>query len=86
MPAARFDIVGFDPRGTHDSSPVTCSDDPADDAKLNPVFPVTEAEVAAAIRQVGEVTARCAQHAGPLLAHMSTADGPGPGPAAPRRR
>jgi hypothetical protein len=28
--SARFDIVGFDPRG---------SDDPADDAKLSPVFP-----------------------------------------------
>ncbi|MEU5258582.1 alpha/beta hydrolase [Amycolatopsis sp. NPDC021455] len=72
--AARFDIVGFDPRGTHDSTPVTCSADPADDAKLSPVFPVTEAEEAAAIRQVGEVTARCAQQAGPLLGHMSTAN------------
>ncbi|MEV5720482.1 alpha/beta hydrolase [Amycolatopsis mediterranei] len=70
--SARFDIVGFDPRGVRDSTPVTCSDDPAEDAKLNPVFPVTEAEEAAAIGQVGEVTARCAQHAGPLLGHMST--------------
>jgi len=69
-----LDLVGFDPRGTHDSTPVTCSDDPADDAKLSPVFPVTEAQEAAAIAQVGEVTARCAQHAGPLLAHMSTAN------------
>jgi pimeloyl-ACP methyl ester carboxylesterase len=72
--SARFDIVGFDPRGTNGSTPVTCSDDPADDMKLSPVFPVTEAEEAAAIRQVGEVTARCAQHAGPLLGHMSTAN------------
>ncbi|WP_434447372.1 alpha/beta hydrolase [Lentzea sp. E54] len=72
--ASRFDIVGFDPRGTNNSSPVTCSDDPADDAKLSPPFPVTEAEENAAIRQVGEVTARCAQHAGPLLGHMSTAN------------
>ncbi|WP_328604606.1 alpha/beta hydrolase [Amycolatopsis sp. NBC_00345] len=72
--SARFDIVGFDPRGTSASTPVSCSGDPADDAKLSPVFPVTEAEEAAAIRQVGDVTARCAQHAGPLLGHMSTAN------------
>jgi pimeloyl-ACP methyl ester carboxylesterase len=32
--AARFDIVGFDPRGTDDSTPVSCSDDPADDERL----------------------------------------------------
>jgi pimeloyl-ACP methyl ester carboxylesterase len=72
--SARFDIVGFDPRGTFASTPVTCSDDPADDARLSPVFPITEAEEAAAIQQVGDVTARCAQHAGPLLGHMSTAN------------
>ncbi|MER6791877.1 alpha/beta hydrolase [Amycolatopsis mediterranei] len=72
--SARFDIIGFDPRGTHDSTPVTCSDDPADDATLSPVFPVTEADEATAIRRVGDVTARCAQHAGPLLGHMSTAN------------
>ncbi|GAA3545677.1 alpha/beta hydrolase [Amycolatopsis ultiminotia] len=71
---SRFDIVGFDPRGTSASTPVTCSGDPADDAKLSPEFPVTAAEDAAAIKQVGEVTARCAQHAGPLLGHMSTAN------------
>ncbi|MBP2479085.1 pimeloyl-ACP methyl ester carboxylesterase [Crossiella equi] len=72
--ADRFDIVGFDPRGTNRSSPVTCSADPADDAKLSPAFPVTEAEETEAIRSVGEVTARCARHAGPLLGHMSTAN------------
>ncbi|GAA1955651.1 alpha/beta hydrolase [Amycolatopsis minnesotensis] len=72
--SARFDIVGFDPRGTHASTPVSCSDDPADDAKLLQVFPITEAQEAEAIRQVGEVTARCARHAGPLLGHMSTAN------------
>ncbi|WIX98675.1 alpha/beta hydrolase [Amycolatopsis mongoliensis] len=72
--AARFDIVGFDPRGTGASEPVTCSDDPSDDAKLGPGLPVTDAEETAAIQQVGAVTARCAQHAGPLLGHMSTAN------------
>lgn len=68
--SARFDIVGFDARGTNGSTPVTCPGD----ADLSPVFPVTEAEEAAAIRQVGAATARCGQQAAPLLGHMSTAN------------
>ncbi|WP_233573894.1 alpha/beta hydrolase [Amycolatopsis panacis] len=72
--SARFDVVGFDPRGTYASTPVACSGNPADDAKLFPEFPITEAAEADAIRQVGDVTSRCAQHAGPLLSHMSTAN------------
>ena len=73
---ARFDIVGFDPRGIGESTPLRCFDTFAESVAVLPAFsfPVTteqEREQRAANRTLA---AACAEHAGPILNHMSTAD------------
>ena len=67
----RFDIVGFDPRGTGDSSPVRCG------ADLDAFFaldfsPTTKAERAAFIAGVRAYSRACKRSDGRLLAHVST--------------
>jgi pimeloyl-ACP methyl ester carboxylesterase len=73
---ARFDIVGFDPRGDARSTPVRCFGTLDQALKVLPLFafPVTAAEERAQHRYVDKLGAACARHAGPILAHASTAD------------
>lgn len=74
---ARFDVVGFDPRGVAGSTPVRCFDSAAEQAQFFadvPPFPVRRAEVARYIRTYVEYGRRCAATAGPILRHMSTAN------------
>jgi pimeloyl-ACP methyl ester carboxylesterase len=70
-----FDIVGFDPRGTGDSSPVDCLSDPAMNRYLggNPA-PTTPAQVAAYHRAQTRLVRGCARHSGALAAHVSTVE------------
>jgi pimeloyl-ACP methyl ester carboxylesterase len=73
---ARFDLVGFDPRGIIRSTPLRCYDT-FDDAlaDLAPMaFPVTRQEERVWIRSDRAVARACAEHAGPILDHMSTAN------------
>jgi pimeloyl-ACP methyl ester carboxylesterase len=73
---ARFDLVGFDPRGIIRSTPLRCYDT-FDDAlaDLAPMaFPVTREEERVWIRSDRAVARACAEHAGPILDHMSTAN------------
>ena len=66
---ARFDVVGFDPRGVGESTPVRC---PAGEPQ--PPFPVgaqQEREFAAAAADLGR---RCRVANGELLDHLSTAN------------
>ena len=69
-----FDVVGFDPRGTGDSSPVDCLDDDALDAYLagdpDPDDAAEEQQYAADVRAFG---AGCAA-AGDVAAHVSTVE------------
>jgi pimeloyl-ACP methyl ester carboxylesterase len=72
---ARFDIVGFDPRGIARSTPVRCFGtprqwEPAFWAEL-PLTPAAVDVVAAADRYLAEA---CDQRAGSVIDHMSTAE------------
>ncbi|GIF23931.1 pimeloyl-ACP methyl ester carboxylesterase [Actinoplanes tereljensis] len=72
---ARFDIVGFDPRGIGASDPVQCF---PTDAEAEALFaqmrlvPLSRAEISSTIRANLAYTDGCVRNAGPLLEHMST--------------
>jgi pimeloyl-ACP methyl ester carboxylesterase len=70
-----FDIVGFDPRGTGDSSPVDCLDDAAMNRYLagNPA-PSTPAEVTAYRSSQRALVTGCSKLSGALAAHVSTVE------------
>jgi pimeloyl-ACP methyl ester carboxylesterase len=73
---ARFDLVGFDPRGIMRSTPLRCYET-FDEAlaDLPPmVFPVTRADEKVWIRSDRALARACAEHAGSILNHMSTAN------------
>lgn len=75
--AARFDILGMDPRGVGASTPIQCF--PTDTARDHALaqleaVPLTQSEENAAARADRVFARSCAIHASPLLAHMSTAD------------
>jgi hypothetical protein len=75
---AKFDIVGFDPRGTQFSGNVRCWPSVADrDAVLagfNVVFPRTAAETAAYIKAAKAFGRACSKAGTPLSGSMSTAE------------
>jgi len=73
---ARFDVVGFDPRGIKRSTPVRCFNTAAEANAVRPpfLFPVTPAEEQLQHRYLTRLGAACARHAGAILAHLSTAD------------
>ena len=73
---ARFDVVGFDPRGIGDSTPLRCFDTFEESLAALPAlpFPVTAAQERDQRAADRRLTAACAHHHGPILRHMSTAD------------
>jgi pimeloyl-ACP methyl ester carboxylesterase len=73
---ARFDLVGFDPRGIIRSTPLRCYDTLAEaEADLWPIpFPVTRAEERIYARSDRAIARACAERGGPILNHMSTAN------------
>ncbi|MCB0911797.1 MAG: alpha/beta fold hydrolase [Propionibacteriaceae bacterium] len=71
----QYDIVGWDPRGTGDSTPVQCLDAAQTDALNNlDASPDTEAERTALIEGSYEFAKSCWEHSGVLLEHISTID------------
>jgi pimeloyl-ACP methyl ester carboxylesterase len=72
----RFDVVGWDPRGTNRSSPVNCFTSDAAEAQFwaGVTIPTTDAESQAYQRRTVELARRCGQVSGELLDHISTAD------------
>ena len=70
---ARYDLVGFDPRGVGDSSPVDCLDDAAMDSYLAyDIEAETDAGLADLDREVAEFVQGCEASAGDLLGHVDT--------------
>lgn len=69
----RFDVIGFDPRGTGDSTAVDClTDDQLDDYVAADPHPDDPTEAAAFVRGVQELAAGCADKSGDLVRHVST--------------
>ncbi len=68
-----FDIVGWDPRGTGDSSPIDCVDDLDPLFSLDPV-PDTPAEKQVIIDASKQFDAACEARSGKLLPYVSTQD------------
>jgi pimeloyl-ACP methyl ester carboxylesterase len=78
---ARFDVVSFDPRGIGQSTDIQCFDTMDQEQQLLSVLPlgIPGYPLGAEQQQVWENTLAtldnaCAAHAGPLLAHDTTAD------------
>jgi pimeloyl-ACP methyl ester carboxylesterase len=73
---ARFDLVGFDPRGVMRSTPLQCF--PSFDAALSVIppfpFPVTPGQETVQQQAHGALASACDRRGGPILDHMSTAD------------
>ncbi|WP_410612001.1 alpha/beta hydrolase [Amycolatopsis sp. lyj-109] len=72
---ARFDIVGFDPRGVGASAKIHCFTDPSQLEVLQRAlgtFPLTRAAERQQIADTRTVTDLCEQNAGPLANHLST--------------
>lgn len=69
----RFDVVGFDPRGVGESTPVECTDD-LDFLFAVDTEPDTEEERAELRDAARTIAERCAERSGDLLAHVGTED------------
>ncbi|MFE6869091.1 alpha/beta hydrolase [Kitasatospora sp. NPDC057692] len=69
----RFDVVGFDPRGTGESSPVTCLDDKQRDALNAEDTPADQAEARAqSEKHAADFAAACQARSGKLLPFVGT--------------
>ena len=73
---ARFDLVGFDPRGIRRSTPLRCfgSLDEVGAALAPFPFPYTHAQERVWARADHAIATACAKNAGPIIDHMSTAN------------
>lgn len=70
-----YDIIGWDPRGTGESTPVQCwSDASIEEYFRADVSPDDEAELQELITLNREYGASCLAASGPLLSHISTED------------
>jgi pimeloyl-ACP methyl ester carboxylesterase len=71
----RFDIIGFDPRGTGHSAPVDClTDQELDEYIASDPDPDTSAEVREFMGWVRAMGNGCVEKSGDLAAHVSTAE------------
>ena len=74
---ARFDVVGFDPRGVGESAPVRCFasvDERTAFFAAVPSVPIGAADVATRQRSAEELARRCEDRNAEILPHLSTAN------------
>jgi pimeloyl-ACP methyl ester carboxylesterase len=74
---ARFDIIGFDPRGIHRSEPLQCFPTPWKASSISTLswpFPLTSEEQLARQKADNQLALACEQNGGEILHHMSTVD------------
>jgi pimeloyl-ACP methyl ester carboxylesterase len=76
LTAGRFDVVGWDPRGSGRSTPVSCFGSAAERAAFwgDLVVPSTRAQERRYLARTVQLARRCGQRNGALLAHLSMAD------------
>jgi pimeloyl-ACP methyl ester carboxylesterase len=68
-----YDIVGFDPRGVGQSSPIDCgTDQELDDYLLSDDVVTTEAELEAARQENADFALKCREFTGPLVENVDT--------------
>ena len=69
-----YDVVGFDPRGVGESTPVQCgSDDEIDARYLRDIHIKTQADLDAAIQETADFAAQCRELSGPIIEYVDTA-------------
>jgi len=77
MPAEvldRYDLIGMDPRGVGESSPIGCGIDPATPSDLLLPYPAPDGSIARNIAYARATAAGCAAQSGATLAHITTAN------------
>jgi pimeloyl-ACP methyl ester carboxylesterase len=72
---ARYDLIGFDPRGINFSAPVSCSLAPEDQDVLRFIpYPAPDGDIAGNVAYSQRAAAGCAATSGDLLPHITTAN------------
>jgi len=71
---ARYDLIGFDPRGVGASTPVTCGLPATIPAGLLPGYPALDGSIARNVDFARSTARACAAHSGGLLPHITTAN------------
>ena len=76
LTGGRFDVVGWDPRGSHRSTPVSCFATAAERAAFwgDVLVPTTRADERRYLAKTVALAQRCGQRNGALLEHISMAD------------
>ncbi len=70
-----YDVIGMDPRGVHNSTPVTCGLSTAEHPTNIPRYARDSADVTTEAQRVAAVAAKCGSSAtAPLLPYMTTAN------------
>ncbi|GII20662.1 alpha/beta fold hydrolase [Planosporangium mesophilum] len=70
----RFDLIGFDPRGIANSTPVTCGIDPNTPTELILPYPAPDGSIGRNVAYARRTAADCARLSGDLLPYLTTAN------------